>query len=73
MNIDRTQAHRWRILPKISYTNFRKEYPNMGGCFKKWFNIQRFWGGKIIYINIKHHQLSFDFRKNWLVDMCCYR
>ncbi len=59
-----------RIIPKIRYTNFRKEFPNCTeGCFKRWFVIERFWGGKIIDVQIKHHQISFDFRANWLLDM----
>lgn len=59
-----------RLIPKIHFVNYKKEFPNMtDGCFIKWFSIQKFWYGKIININIKHYTLSFDFRKNWLLDM----
>jgi hypothetical protein len=59
-----------RLIPKIRYTNFRKEFPGcVDGCFQKWFSIERFWYGKIIDINFKHYQISFDFRKDWLLDM----
>ena len=50
------------IIPKISYCNFRKRYPNMGDCFKRWFMIQRYWSGQIINISIKHHVFGLDFR-----------
>lgn len=61
----------FRLIPKISYTNFRNDFPNMGAtAFSKWFDITRCWSGKLIYVCILHHQLSFDFRKDWLSDMC---
>lgn len=41
----------------------------MGDCFTKWFQIKRYWSGKIIYIAIKHHQLVLDFRRDWVADM----
>ena len=69
MNIDKSQARRWRILPKISYTNWHKQ-PNVPrGLWKQWLQIKRFWGGRIIYIQVRHHQIELDFRKNWLADM----
>ena len=37
--------------------------------FNKWFDVGRVWGGRIIEVRVKHHQLSFDFRRNWLADM----
>lgn len=70
MSIDRSQANRMRLIPRIEYVNFRKSYPTMGNCFTRWFSIKRFWRGNIICISVKHHQLSFDFRKNWMADMC---
>ena len=62
---------KWRIIPKISYCNFKKEYPNLNTdtAFNQWFYAQRFWGGRIIDVGIKYHVLSFDFRKNWIADM----
>jgi hypothetical protein len=61
---------KWRVVPKIHFVNFRKEYPNMGrGCFTKWFEVTRYWGGRIININIKSFTIVFDFRRNWVVDM----
>ena len=60
----------WRIFPKIKYTNFRKKYSNIGrDCFTEWFSIERFWGGRIIEICVKHRQISLDFRRNWVEDM----
>jgi hypothetical protein len=66
---DIRKACRWK-LPKVSYTNFRKQYPNMGkNCFTKWFSFQRFWSGRIWNISVKHHQVSLDFRLSWVDDM----
>lgn len=56
----------WRIMPKVTYTNYRKKFTNVGdGAFNQVFNIKRFWSGKIISLLIYHHELSFDFRENW--------
>lgn len=62
---------RWRIFPKISYCNYRKKYPDIisDKAFKKWFNVAKFWHGRIINFYILHHELSLDFRKDWLGDM----
>ena len=61
---------KWRLIPKIRFTNYRKEYPNMSiNCFKDLFSIQRWWRNRIIDISVKHYTLSFDFRRNWLMDM----
>lgn len=59
-----------RLWPVISYTNFRKAYGgDAAKAFRSWFSIRRYWGGKIINVSVRHYQLSFDFRKNWLADM----
>lgn len=50
---------------KIRYTNFKKEFPSVreGRCiFSKWFEFKRYWNGKLIYISVKHHQLTIDMR-----------
>ena len=56
---------------KIRYTNFKNHFPNCNcnAVYTQWFYIERRWGGKIINIGVKWHQLSFDFRKNWIMDM----
>jgi hypothetical protein len=70
MKYNRSFLSRWRILPQVLYTNFRKVYPNMSeDCFIKWFCVERYWGNQIINVCVKHHQLSFDFRRNWIADM----
>jgi hypothetical protein len=67
---DIRKANRWK-LPKLSYTNFKKEFPNMGeNCFKRWFYLDTWpWGGRIWNIGILHHQVSLDFRESWVDDM----
>lgn len=65
---DIRKACRWRF-PKVTYTNFRKQYPNLGNCMTKWFSFKRYWSGRIWNISVKHHQLSLDFRLSWMDDM----
>lgn len=63
------EVSRWRFIPKVSYTNFRKAYPNIGrACFGRWFGVERRWSSRIINIYVRHHQLSLDFRRDWLAD-----
>jgi hypothetical protein len=53
------------ISMKITYTNFRKEFPvirNDRKAFSKWFYIDRYWSGKLIHIGIRHHMVCLDFR-----------
>ena len=48
-------ANKWRLFPGFRYTNYRKEFPNMGAAaFRKWFHFKRLWSGKLIYIGIRH-------------------
>lgn len=50
---------------KVRYTNFKKEFPAVREgriAFQKWFYFERMWGGKLIYISVKHHQITLDFR-----------
>jgi len=69
MSFDIRKACRWRF-PKVSYTNYRKEFPGLGeSAFTKWFWLRRYWSGRIWNFGIKHHQISLDFRLSWLDDM----
>jgi len=62
---------RWRIIPKIRFVNYRKEFPNMSAsCFTEWFYISRSWKGRFISIGIKDRALKLDFRRNWIADLC---
>lgn len=66
---DKTK-NKWRIFPKINYTNFRKHFPNSDNrCYDEWFSIHKVWSWRVIGIFIKHHCLTLDFRKNWVKDM----
>lgn len=50
---------------KISYTNFKKEFPSVRdgkAVFNSWLQVNRYWGGKLVTIGVKHHQLTIDFR-----------
>lgn len=59
-----------RLIPKIRFTNYKREFPKMGkDCFSKPFWFQRMWRGRLVEIFIKHYSVTFDFRKNWLLDM----
>lgn len=53
-------------LPKFAYVNWHKAAPNAPkNCWKAWFGIKRYWGGKLIYLDIRHHSFQLDFRRNW--------
>lgn len=61
---------RWRLVPKIRFVNYRKEFPNMGStAFAKWFYAERRWSGRIINIGVKAWAVVLDFRKDWIADM----
>lgn len=62
------RRRKWRWLPRVSYTNFKKSYPNTRG-FTRWVWVSRYWGGRLINVGIRHHVLNFDFRHNWVEDM----
>lgn len=57
-----------KLIPKIQFVNFLKQYPQSKDCWKEWFSIQKYWKGKIINIHIKHFCIVLDFRKNWIKD-----
>jgi len=69
MNINKSQAHKWRFLPRISYFNYHKLPYIPRGLFSKCFEVEHWWGGRLIFIRVKHHQIELDFRKNWMADM----
>ena len=59
-----------RMLPKFTYVNWKKAAPQAAAvCWKQWFSVKRYWSGKLIYIQIRHHSFQFDFRRDWLADM----
>ena len=62
---------KWRIIPKVSYVNYRKIYGNSIGTksFDRWLWIGRMRSGRLRYITVKHHSLCFDFRRNWVADL----
>ena len=60
---------KWRIFPVISYTNYRRLYGKSTGAFRSWFSVHRRWGGRLIYVSVRHWSVCFDFRKNWLLDL----
>lgn len=66
-NMNMTKANRWRF-PRVSYTNYRKAFPN-SGSWNDWFRFRRYWGGRIWNISVKHHQISLDFRMCFMSDM----
>lgn len=58
-----------RVVPRVSYTNFKRLYPEHYKVFRHWFAVSRYWGGRLINVTVKHHQVTFDFRRDWLADM----
>jgi len=69
MKLDITKANKWR-LPKVCFSNYKKEFSNMtGNCFKSWFSFRRYWGGKLWNISIKHYVMTVDFRLCVMSDL----
>jgi len=58
-----------RLIPKIRFTNYHKEFPITKGIWNRWFVVKKAWAGSIIEIQVRHFQLSLDFRKNCMSDM----
>jgi len=54
---------------KISYINYKKEFPNNRGLFKDWFKIDRYFKGRLIHISVKHRSIVLDFRKDLFFEM----
>lgn len=59
---------KWRPIPRVSYTNFRKLYPQSQG-FKRWLVAERFWRKRLWVIGIRHHIVKIDWRRDWVRDM----
>jgi len=59
---------KWRLFPKITYHDFSRDRigPN---CFTAWLSVRRFWYGRIISVCVKRHQVTLDFRRDWIADM----
>lgn len=59
---------KWRPIPRVSYTNFCKLYPQSQG-FKRWIVAERFWRKRLWVIGIRHHIVKIDWRRDWVRDM----
>lgn len=61
---------RWRLLPKVRFINYRREFPNMGpSVFSEWFTIDKKWSGRLIFIHVKAFAVCLDFRRDPVADM----
>lgn len=60
---------KWRIIPRVSYTNYRKDYGEDAARGFPLFSVRRYWDGRIINVGIRYRVLSFDFRRSWLSDL----
>lgn len=55
---------------KARYVNYKREFPEAANhCWRAWFAVHRYWGGKIINIHVRHHCIVLDFRRDWVRDM----
>lgn len=59
---------RFKLIPKISYVNYRKLYPQTR-AFKRWFVAQRAWSGLLWIIGSRHHIVKLDWRRDWVRDI----
>jgi len=58
-----------RMIPRVQYVNYRREFPQAYKCWTKWFAVNRFWFGKIVQVHVRHHCIVLDFRRDWTQDM----
>ena len=59
---------------KVSYVNYRKKFPTIAtNSFKSWFSFKRYWSGKLIYFNFKHHSVVLDLRGDLFYELTCKR
>lgn len=56
-----------RWFPRVSYQNFGD--PLRKPAFRRWFVFQRFWAGRLWCFSVRHHQITLDFRVDWLHDI----
>lgn len=63
MRVTGLSPRRW--LPRVSYHRFDG---SARPAFTAWFTFGRFWHGRLWCFTVKHHQLTLDFRGNWLHD-----
>jgi len=57
---------------KISYLNFKKEFPSFAAdnaFLDRWFYFERRWKGRIINFGVKHHQITIDLRGDSFEEM----
>lgn len=62
-------ARTWRLVPRVRYVNYHKEFPQAADCWKEWFSVNRYWSGRIVHVGIRARALVFDFRRDWIADM----
>lgn len=58
---------KWRLWPRVGYKSFK----GVGSArlWKSWISVTHYWGGRLIYIGVRHHFLIFDFRRNILAEL----
>ena len=61
---------RFRLIPKVGFTNYHKEFPQTIGVYwKDWLYFQRNWGGALWNLRVRHFEIEIDFRRCWITDM----
>lgn len=54
------------LLPRVSYHRYDGQARH---AFTQWIAVRRHWSSRLWYLTIRHHQVTFDFRGNWLKEM----
>ena len=61
---------RWRIIPEFRLVDYKAGNPSAcEGIFKSWFYVKLFWGGRLVFVGVRHWCLQLDFRRNWISDI----
>ena len=55
---------------KIEFRNYRKICTTVSkDAFSSWFSVDKYWGGALVHISIKHYAIVLDFRDNLIHDL----
>ena len=51
-------------MMRIRYVNYRTVFPTApaGNAFTRWFWVDRYSRGRLVYIGVRHHAIAVDLR-----------
>ena len=67
--IGRRDRRKWRLVPTLTFINWRRQpgfqpVPNL-----PWFSLERSWEGRLISLRVMYYALRLDFRHDWVAEI----